>query len=62
LPGGDLMPGGPADVTVIDIERRWVVDDDVLKSRSKNTPLKGLELTGRAVMTIVGGEVLHDEL
>jgi dihydroorotase len=62
LPGGNLTPGGAADVAVIDTERTWVVDDGSLRGRSRNTPLKGLEVRGRAVMTIVGGRILHDEL
>jgi dihydroorotase len=62
LPGGSLSAGAPADVTVVDPDRRWTVDDDALRSRSKNTPLKGMEVRGRAVMTIVNGRILHDEL
>jgi len=62
LPGGSLAPGPAADVTVIDPARHWVVTPDAIRSRSKNTPLMGLQLQGRAVMTLVGGEILHDVL
>jgi dihydroorotase-like cyclic amidohydrolase len=31
-----------------------------LASKSKNTPLVGVELTGRAVLTVMGGVVTHD--
>jgi dihydroorotase len=60
LPGGGLAPGAPADVVVIDPERAWRPTADSLQSKSKNTPLLGLELKGRAVMTIVRGQVLYD--
>ncbi len=62
LPGGSLGIGSPADVTVIDPERRWIPSSETIRSRSKNTPLLGLELQGQAVITIVGGRVLYDVL
>jgi dihydroorotase len=62
LGGGTLCRGAAADVTVIDPDRTWVVGPETLATRSKNTPLLGLELKGRAVLTLVGGRVRHDEL
>ena len=62
LEGGTLSVGSLADMTVIDPAREWTVSEDVLRTRSKNTPLIGMTLRGRAVMTISGGEVRHDEL
>jgi dihydroorotase len=59
LPGGSLRPGSPADVTVLDLEAGWTVDRDAFHSRSRNTPFHGWELRGRAVRTIVGGEVVY---
>lgn len=60
LPGGTLTPGEPADITVIDTERTWTPTPEEIQSRSKNTPLMGLELRGRAIITIVGGNIRHD--
>jgi dihydroorotase len=60
LPGGTLEPGSPADVTVLDPERAWTVDRNAFVSMSSNTPFHGWELKGRAVRTIVGGEVVFD--
>jgi dihydroorotase len=62
LPGGRLAKGEIADVTVIDPAREWVVSRSTLRTRSANTPLLGLTMRGRAVITIVGGEVRHNEL
>lgn len=61
LPGGALGIGDPADVVVIDPQREWVASAESLRSRSKNTPLLGMTLRGRAVLTICEGEVRHDE-
>ena len=46
LPGGRLKAGEPADLVLIDTERSWTVEKAGIRSRSKNTPLIGEELTG----------------
>jgi dihydroorotase len=58
LPGGTLRPGTPADVTIIDPNRRWTVKPDEFRSKSRNTPFGGWELKGAALATIVGGRVV----
>jgi dihydroorotase len=57
---GLLRAGSPADLCVLDLERVWTVDPAQLASKSKNTPLAGATLTGRALLTLVGGAVVHD--
>ncbi|MFC1526433.1 hypothetical protein ACFL6X_06450 [Candidatus Latescibacterota bacterium] len=59
LPGGRLGPGDPGDVTIIDPSITWRVDSGNFKSKSKNTPFDGFELTGQAVATVVGGCAVH---
>ncbi|MCC6508662.1 MAG: dihydroorotase [Pirellulaceae bacterium] len=56
IDAGTLRVGKPGDVTLIDPEQRWIVEPAALRSRSRNTPLLGEELTGRAIMTWVGGQ------
>ncbi len=58
LPGGSLAPGSPADVTVLDLERRVKVDPARFESKGRNTPFGGWSLKGGPVMTIVGGRVV----
>ena len=60
LGAGTLRPGDVADLTVIDPARRWTVGPAELASRSKNTPLTGVAMTGRAVLTLLGGRVTLD--
>jgi dihydroorotase len=59
---GTLQPGRPADVTVIDPKAKWTIDKKLSKSKSRNTPFDGWKVTGRAVATIVGGDVKKNEL
>jgi len=59
LPGGTLQPGAAADVVVLDVAARWTVDPTAFLSKSRNTPFAGRALTGRAVLTVVGGKIAH---
>jgi len=59
-PGGSLAVGAPADLTVIDPERRWVYDPAKGFSKSRNSPWIGREMIGRAMVTLVGGTLVYD--
>lgn len=59
---GTLQPGRPADVTVIDPKAKWTIDVGETRSKSRNSPFHGHKVTGRAVATIVGGEVKMSRL
>ncbi len=54
--GGPVAPGSPANLCVIDPERRWVVQPTALASRSRNTPFGGRELKGKVRHTVLAGE------
>lgn len=56
---GTLAPGSVADVTVFDPDEAWTVTPERLKTKSANTPLLGMTLKGRAVLTLVDGEERH---
>lgn len=56
---GTLGLGSPADVCLFDPHEAWTVKRASLLSQGKNTPFAGLELSGRARWTIVGGEIVH---
>jgi len=55
VPGGTLSVGAPADITVFDPDAQWTVDVNAFKSKSRNSVLEGVTLTGRAITTFVGG-------
>lgn len=61
LPGGTLPEGSVADLTCIDPEEVWVVEPERLRSKSRNTPFAGTKMKGRAVLTLVGGKIVHDQ-
>ncbi len=53
--GGSLTVGAPADITVFDPDAEWTVDVTKFKSKSRNSVLNGVTLTGKSVMTFVDG-------
>lgn len=58
LKAGSLEVGMPADITVIDLEKEWVVDADKFYTRGTHSPYVGRRLKGRAVMTVVDGRIV----
>ena len=59
--GGVLEEGAAADIVVIDPDKEWTVHGNELYSKSLFTPYEGLTLKGRAVLTVVDGEIVMKE-
>ncbi len=59
---GSLVPGAVADVTVIDPKVRWNIDVNQFQSKSRNCPFHGWPVTGKALATIVEGQVRMNHL
>ena len=53
-----LKIGNRADLTIIDLKKEFTLDARTLRSKSRNTPFDGWQLRGKAVMTMVGGEMV----
>jgi dihydroorotase len=56
---GTLNAGAVADITVIDPGREWIVTEEGLASKSKNSPWLGERMKGCAAYTIVGGNIVY---
>ncbi len=56
---GRLTAGAPADLVLIDPDVPYLLDKRRLKSRSKNSPFDEARLQGAAVLTLVGGRIVH---
>lgn len=60
IPAGSLQIGAPADVVLFDENEEWNVDPAKLHGKSRNTPFKGMRLTGRVKMTVCGGRIVYE--
>jgi dihydroorotase len=59
LPAGRLAKDAPADIVLIDLGEPWVVNKDLLRSRSKNTAFDESKMQGRVLRTLVAGETVY---
>ncbi len=56
--GGQLKVGAPADLTVLDLEKKWTYRAAEGLSKSRNSPFDGWSFRGAAAATIVGGALV----
>ena len=61
LNAGSLEAGMPADITVIDLDKEWIVASDEFYTRGTHSPYVGHRLKGKAVMTVVDGRIVMQD-
>lgn len=61
LPYGRLEVGAPADLTVIDLETEKTIDPTTFASKGTNTPFTGWACKGWPILTLVDGQIVHQE-
>ena len=54
---GRIAAGYDADFTIVDLKKRWTIEERWLRSRAGWSPFTGMELTGKPIGTIVRGQV-----
>jgi dihydroorotase len=59
LPGGTLKPGVVADITILDPMRPFIVRAERFRSKGRNTPFEGWQLTGAVRATLVAGRFVY---
>ena len=61
LPYGKLTIGEKADLTIIDLEKEWVIEKEKFLSKGKNTPFDRWNVSGSVMLTMVDGEVVYKQ-
>ena len=59
IDGGKLSPGSRADITIFDPEATWTLTEEMILSKSRNTPFIGWTFTGKVVRTIAEGKTVY---
>ena len=54
---GGMKPGDRADVTLVDFNKKWVVNPGNFASMGTSTPFEGVELTGKPAFTFYKGNL-----
>jgi len=60
LHSGRIVKGAIADLVLFDMGEPWVVNKDLLRSRSKNSPFDEAKMQGRVLRTVVAGETVFE--
>ena len=55
---GNLSVGNDADFCIVDLNKPWIIKQENLYSKSKNTPIENKKLQGKVTNTFVKGEEL----
>jgi len=58
---GCLKEGNDADLTVVDLNRKYKIDASKFHSKAKFSPFEGREVQGKPVKTIVAGQLVMDD-
>jgi len=58
---GTLKAGAPANITILDPDREWIVDSRNFASKGKNTPYDGYKFKGKVMATISGGKLVYTD-
>jgi len=58
---GTLRVGAPANITILDPDREWIVDSRNFASKGKNTPYNGYKFKGKVMATISGGKLVYTD-
>ena len=61
IPAGTLSEGAAADITLVDLNRDWVVKPEELHSKARNAVYKGMTLTGKVMATFCGGKLVYQQ-
>lgn len=57
-----IREGSTADLLIADINKKWTVEPEKLHSKSHNSVFKGMELTGKPLVTISKGEIRYNAM
>ena len=59
LPGGKLQRGAPADIVLFDLDKPWILREEIFRSKSKNAPYDGRPVQGQIHRTIIDGRTIY---
>ena len=61
IDGGDLRKGARADLCIYDPTKAWIANAETFNSAGKNSPHIGQQFSGKVVLTMVNGRIVHNQ-
>lgn len=61
LPEQTLEVGAPANLTLVDLQKEWVVDPEKLHSKARNAIFKQMQFRGKVVLTMTNGVIRYQD-
>ena len=61
LPFCEIKKGDPADFVIFDPNKKWIVTEDKMLSKGKNTPCLNQELKGKVKATFLKGKLIYED-
>ena len=61
LEGGAISEGAVADLAIVDLNKKFVINSNNFVSKGKNTPFNGFEAYGEVLFTLVDGEIKYQK-
>lgn len=61
IPAGTLSIGANADLMLFDPEATYTIDKNTFRSKGRNTPFDGMEVSGKVKYTILCGRVVYQD-
>jgi dihydroorotase-like cyclic amidohydrolase len=58
---GHLKEGNDADLTIVDLNRKYKIDASKFHSKARWSPFEGREVQGKPVKTFVAGQLIMDD-
>lgn len=57
---GEIKTTYYADLAIIDLNKKWVIDSSCFYSKAHYSPFNNFEVQGKVIMTIVNGNIIYD--
>lgn len=59
---GRISIGADADLVLLDLDQHWTINPEAFVSKGKNTPFGGWKVSGKPVLTMVGGKIVYQQI
>lgn len=62
LPGGYIKVGQPADLALLDLDKKWTVNPENFVTMGRATPFENWQVQGENILTVCKGEIVYEAI